>query len=110
MRAMNERPPVTLRANVLRVSREALAARLAAEEGLAWRLAGWAPEGLVVGPGGAPGSWGAFADGSFVVQDEASMLVGRLLEPRPGETIADACAAPGTKTRSEEHTSELQSR
>ena len=98
MRAMNERPPVTLRANVLRVSREALAARLAAEEGLAWRLAGWAPEGLVVGPGGAPGSWGAFADGSFVVQDEASMLVGRLLEPRPGETIADACAAPGTKT------------
>ena len=98
MRAMNERPPVTLRANVLRVSREALAARLAAEEGLAWRLAGWAPEGLVVGPGGAPGSWGAFADGSFVVQDEASMLVARLLEPRPGETIADVCAAPGTKT------------
>src|SRR5881397_277691 len=30
MRAMNERPPVTLRANVLRVSRDALAARLAA--------------------------------------------------------------------------------
>ena len=26
------------------------------------------------------------------------MLVARLLEPRPGETIADACAAPGTKT------------
>src|SRR5207247_9707639 len=83
---------------VLRASREALAARLAAEEGLAWRLAGLAPEGLVVGPGGAPGSWGAFADGSFVVQDEASMLVGRLLEPRPGEPIADVCAAPGTRT------------
>src|SRR5439155_1435896 len=26
------------------------------------------------------------------------MLVARLLEPRPGETIADVCAAPGTKT------------
>ncbi len=26
------------------------------------------------------------------------MLVARLLAPRPGETIADACAAPGTKT------------
>jgi 16S rRNA (cytosine967-C5)-methyltransferase len=32
------------------------------------------------------------------VQDEASMLVARLLEPRPGEVVADACAAPGTKT------------
>src|SRR5206468_1944020 len=31
MRAMNERPPLTLRANTLRLSREALAARLAAE-------------------------------------------------------------------------------
>ena len=98
MRAMNERPPLTLRANALRVSRDALAARLSAEEGLAGRPTPWAPEGLVVGPGGAPGGWGAFADGSFVVQDEASMLVGRLLEPRPGETIADVCAAPGTKT------------
>jgi 16S rRNA (cytosine967-C5)-methyltransferase len=26
------------------------------------------------------------------------MLVARLLEPRPGETVVDACAAPGTKT------------
>ena len=98
MGAMNERPPLTLRANTLRISRDALAARLTAEEGLAWRPTQWAPEGLVVGPGGAPGNWGAFADGSFVVQDEASMLVARLLEPRPGETIADVCAAPGTKT------------
>ncbi len=98
MGAMNERPPLTLRANTLRISRDALAARLTAEEGLAWRPTQWAPEGLVVGPGGAPASWGAFADGSFVVQDEASMLVARLLEPRPGETIADVCAAPGTKT------------
>ena len=98
MRAMNERPPLTLRANTLRVTREALAARLAAEEGLGARLTRYAPEGLVVGPGGAPGDWAAFADGSFAVQDEASMLVARLLEPEPGETVADVCAAPGTKT------------
>jgi 16S rRNA (cytosine967-C5)-methyltransferase len=32
------------------------------------------------------------------VQDEASMLVARLLEPRAGDTVIDACAAPGTKT------------
>jgi len=32
------------------------------------------------------------------VQDEASMLIARLLAPEAGSTIADVCAAPGTKT------------
>lgn len=98
MRAMNERPLLTLRANTLRLGREALAERLVREEGLASRPTRWAPEGLVVEPGGNPGSWRAFADGDFAIQDEGSMLVVRLLEPRPGEVIADVCAAPGTKT------------
>src|SRR5262245_21364815 len=98
MRASNDRPPLTLRANALRTTRDALAERLAAEEGLAVRATRHAPEGLVVGPGGAPASWRAFGDGSFAVQDEASMLVGRLLAPEPGATVADVCAAPGTKT------------
>jgi 16S rRNA (cytosine967-C5)-methyltransferase len=98
MRALNERPPVTLRANTLRLTREALAARLATEDGVATRPTALAPEGLVAEHAGEPGAWRAFADGACVAQDEASMLVARLLEPRPGETIADTCAAPGTKT------------
>lgn len=98
MRAMNERPPLTLRANTLATTREALAVRLAAEDGVATRPTPHAPEGLVAEPGGRPAEWRAFAAGAFAVQDEASMLVARLLDPRPGETVADACAAPGTKT------------
>jgi 16S rRNA (cytosine967-C5)-methyltransferase len=98
MRALNERPPLTLRANRLRLTRDALGRRLADEDGLDWRPTRLAPEGLVVGPGGAPGEWRAFADGGFAVQDEASMLIARLLAPEPGATIADVCAAPGTKT------------
>ncbi|HXH81458.1 MAG TPA: methyltransferase domain-containing protein, partial [Candidatus Tectomicrobia bacterium] len=47
---------------------------------------------------GTPGRWRAFAEGDCVAQDEASMLVAHLLEPAPGETVADVCAAPGTKT------------
>src|SRR5262249_40298208 len=46
----------------------------------------------------APSGWRSFADGAFAVQDEAAMLVTRMLGPRPGETVADVCAAPGTKT------------
>lgn len=98
MRAMNERPPLTLRTNTLRTTREALAERLRREEGLRSRPTQWAPEGLVVERGGQPARWRAFAEGTFAVQDEASMLVSHLLEPRPGQTVADVCAAPGTKT------------
>jgi 16S rRNA (cytosine967-C5)-methyltransferase len=98
MRAMNERPPLTLRTNTLRTTREALAARLRAEERLETTPARFAPEGLHVGHGGRPGAWRAFADGACVVQDEASMLVARLLAPAAGDTVADVCAAPGTKT------------
>ncbi len=39
-----------------------------------------------------------FHDGLFSVQDESAGLVGRLLAPKPGETILDLCAAPGGKT------------
>jgi 16S rRNA (cytosine967-C5)-methyltransferase len=98
MRAMNERPALTLRTNTLRRTREALAARLRREEGLTARATPWAPEGLVVEPGGHPAGWRAFGEGDFAIQDEASMLVVRLLEPGPGEVVADVCAAPGTKT------------
>lgn len=98
MRAMNDRAPLTLRANRLRTTREALAERLAGEENIAARATAYAPEGLVADHGGHPASWRAFADGDFAVQDEASMLVTRLLEPCPGEMVADVCSAPGTKT------------
>jgi 16S rRNA (cytosine967-C5)-methyltransferase len=98
MRAMNERPPLTVRANTLRTTPEALAARLAREDGLHVTPTCYAPEGLAVRHDGAPSAWRAFADGGFAVQDEASMLVARLLEARPGEVVVDACAAPGTKT------------
>jgi 16S rRNA (cytosine967-C5)-methyltransferase len=36
--------------------------------------------------------------GDFWVQDAAAALPARLLAPRPGEHIADLCAAPGGKT------------
>ena len=96
MAAMNERPPITIRANLLRASREELARRLRDEELAATRPTLLAPEGLVV-ERGIVASWPAFNDGWCTVQDQASMLIARLLDPRPGELVADTCAAPGTK-------------
>jgi 16S rRNA (cytosine967-C5)-methyltransferase len=98
MAAMNERPPLTLRANTLRLPREALRERLLREEGIETRAGRWAPEALIVERGGgSPAAWRAFVEGALAVQDEASMLVAHLLGARPGETVADVCAAPGTK-------------
>lgn len=39
-----------------------------------------------------------FKNGLFTVQDEAAGLVVLTLEPKPSETILDACSAPGGKT------------
>ncbi|MDR2754057.1 MAG: hypothetical protein LBB50_07095 [Oscillospiraceae bacterium] len=39
-----------------------------------------------------------FAEGHFHVQDLAAQLCCRALDPRPGNTVFDLCAAPGGKT------------
>lgn len=39
-----------------------------------------------------------YESGSFWVQDAAAAMPAKLLAPRPGERVADLCAAPGGKT------------
>ncbi len=39
-----------------------------------------------------------FDDGEYIIQNEASGLVVELLNPLPGESVLDLCAAPGGKT------------
>lgn len=38
-----------------------------------------------------------FSQGLYTIQDEASQLIGFLVDPKEGETIADVCAGPGGK-------------
>jgi 16S rRNA (cytosine967-C5)-methyltransferase len=95
-RASNEVPPLVVRANRLRSDRERLLAELRGRFADA-RPCRIAPDGIVLGRRGDPGSDPAFRDGRFTVQDEGSQLVVELLDPRPGERVLDACAAPGGK-------------
>lgn len=39
-----------------------------------------------------------YRDGHFILQDKASIAVGAIADPKPGETVIDVCAAPGVKT------------
>lgn len=47
--------------------------------------------------GGNPSALPGYPEGAFAIQDQASCFVVRALDPRPGERIADLCAAPGGK-------------
>jgi 16S rRNA (cytosine967-C5)-methyltransferase len=95
-RASNQVPPLTVRANRLRTSVPALLEELRSRFPDAARCR-YASDGLVLGRRGNPAIDPAFLAGRFTVQDEASQLVVALLDPRPGERILDACAAPGGK-------------
>lgn len=94
--ALNRPAPRTVRANRLRVDREALLAELRARFPDAGPCR-WAPDGVRLGGAGDPVRDPAFVEGRMTVQDEASQLVVELLDPQPGEQVLDACAAPGAK-------------
>ena len=95
--AMSEPPPMTVRTNTLRVSREALMKRLA-DEGVTCSQTTWSPDGVRLNQSGQITRLPSFRDGLFTVQDESSQLAPLFLSPVKGERVLDACAAPGGKT------------
>ncbi|HUT45445.1 MAG TPA: transcription antitermination factor NusB [Sedimentisphaerales bacterium] len=105
--ASNRRPGLYIRPNPLKTTIEALTEKFTdAEIGfeiVAIDDGGWtthdgrcsmirikSPRDVTQLPG--------FADGQFTVQDITASKPVRLLNPQPGWTILDLCAAPGTKT------------
>ncbi len=46
---------------------------------------------------GDPARLPGYSQGQFAVQDQASSLVVRALDPEPGQRVLDVCAAPGGK-------------
>jgi len=85
-----------VRANELLVTPAEVADALA-DQGVETRPAEDIPEGLVLsGQFDAHGSQ-LFREGAIMPQSRASMLVARTLDPQPGESVLDLCAAPGAK-------------
>ena len=101
MQFNNTAAAVTLRANRLQTTREALAERLAADDPTDDEIRVhptiYAPDGLIVDQG-HPLRGSGQEQGWFVVQDEASQLVTLLAGDRPLPRILDTCASPGGKT------------
>jgi 16S rRNA (cytosine967-C5)-methyltransferase len=90
-------PPLTIRVNTLRTTRDILAAQLSAS-GCVVTPTRISPAGLILDKSGSVADLPWFRDGLFYVEDEAAQLIAPILDPQPGERVLDACAAPGGKT------------
>ncbi|MBI3610262.1 MAG: 16S rRNA (cytosine(967)-C(5))-methyltransferase RsmB [Nitrospirae bacterium] len=95
--ANNEIPPVTVRVNTLRTTRDALSAELK-RAGIEVTYCRVSSSGLMLRGVAHLTELPAYQRGDFYVQDEAAQLVGLAVNPKPGERILDACAAPGGKS------------
>ncbi|MDO5715125.1 MAG: 16S rRNA (cytosine(967)-C(5))-methyltransferase RsmB [Tissierellia bacterium] len=96
LKANNQQPKFTLRVNTLKTDREDLVRRLE-EEGFHAHPGNLKDSLIVENPIGIFSS-DSFMDGDFYVQDEASMKVSEIVDPKPEEKILDLCAAPGGKS------------
>ncbi len=102
--ANNQRPPFWIRVNRRRTTGQQYRERLAAS-GIAVADSMHDDEALLLADALDVADLPGFAAGDVSIQDAAAQLGARLLAPRPGDRVLDACAAPGGKTG---HLLELQ--
>lgn len=98
---LNSRPPLSIRANTLKTSRDALQKRLE-EEGVSTKPSQLASDVLMIEEGTLPeggvSALPSFKEGLFIVQDAGAALISEMLAPKKDTYVADFCAAPGGKT------------
>jgi 16S rRNA (cytosine967-C5)-methyltransferase len=95
--ALNERAPLTIRANALKCTREELEHALH-EEGARLERTRWSPLGLSFVSRTNVFALRAFKAGRFEVQDEGSQLIAEACGATAGQIVVDACAGAGGKT------------
>lgn len=96
MAADNREPPLMLRANHRRTTREALIERLR-EAGQEAQPHAWLADAIVLPHSTDITRLPGFAEGHFAVQDGAAQIAADLADVADGQRVLDACAAPGGK-------------
>ncbi|HEV7432818.1 MAG TPA: 16S rRNA (cytosine(967)-C(5))-methyltransferase RsmB, partial [Steroidobacteraceae bacterium] len=97
LRANNEHPPLCLRVDTGRVGMAQYLEELTAA-GLHGERVAMIDTAVTLNTAPPLSEVPGFAAGRVSVQDSSAQLAAQLLEPRPGEHLLDACAAPGGKT------------
>jgi len=94
----NQNPTIDLRINLLKTDLNTVKAALQSQN-INVQTIPYLPQCLrLTGSIGAIAQLPGYQAGWWSVQDSSAQLVSHLLDPQPGETIIDACAAPGGKT------------
>jgi 16S rRNA (cytosine967-C5)-methyltransferase len=93
----NQISPLTLRTNTLKINRKDLIEKLRQKEFNPIPTT-YSEEGIVLNDPPPTSELLFIKEGFYIIQDEASQLVTSILDPKSGERILDACAAPGGKT------------
>ena len=75
-----------------------LAQQVAKKAGFSLRPVPWVKEGFYYGSQDRPGKHPYHEAGVYYIQEPSAMAVVELLEPLPGDSVLDLCAAPGGKT------------
>jgi len=96
MAADNIEPPLMLRVNRRRSTRESLIERLRSD-GYTADAHAWLADAIVLPHSTDVTRLPGFADGEFAVQDGAAQIAADLADVRDGHRVLDACAAPGGK-------------
>jgi len=93
----NQHPPMTLRVNQQRISREDYLKKLLSAE-IDAKPSPFSPNGISLTKPCNVALLPNFSEGDLSVQDEAAQLSCTLLDLKPEQKVLDACAAPGGKT------------
>ncbi len=93
----NQISPLALRTNTLKINRGDLMDKLR-EKALKPLPSNFSEEGILLQDPPPTSELPFLKEGFYIIQDEASQLITSVVDPKPGERILDACAAPGGKT------------
>jgi 16S rRNA (cytosine967-C5)-methyltransferase len=97
LEANNQHPPMYLRVNQLRQSREEYLIKME-QAGILGKSAPYSEQGIIVEKPVDVGLLPGFNEGDVSVQELAAQFSVKLLDLKPGQNVLDACAAPGGKS------------
>lgn len=97
VKANNKKPKLNIRTNTLKTDRDSLIERLE-KQNLICTKTRYSRDGIIIENPINITNTVEFKEGYFQIQDESSMLVSQIMNPKEGSLVVDVCSAPGGKT------------
>lgn len=97
LEALNKTAPLSIRINTKKISKKDFM-ELLDKKDRGYEESSLVEDGLIIKNPIRITDWEEFKNGLFTIQDQSSILVGELLDPKKNAKVLDLCAAPGSKT------------